>query len=124
MALVLKTAPLVDPLDLDAVKLHLRVETDDEDTLITSYIKAAKEYCEGFQSETSGTFTIANTGTSATIYHGLGITPNINKVVLTQQNSPTNACKYYVSAVAATTFTVTTNDPGASGLTLGWSYRN
>jgi uncharacterized phiE125 gp8 family phage protein len=51
MALVLKTAPLIEPLDLDATKLHCRIDSDTEDTLITAYIKAAREYCEGFQNK-------------------------------------------------------------------------
>jgi uncharacterized phage protein (predicted DNA packaging) len=33
-------------LDLTSVKLHLRVDGDDEDTLITSYIEAAKAHVE------------------------------------------------------------------------------
>jgi uncharacterized phiE125 gp8 family phage protein len=52
MSLKLKTAPLIEPVSLDEAKLHLRIDTDDEDTLIASYITAAREYCEGFQNRT------------------------------------------------------------------------
>ncbi|WEG14150.1 head-tail connector protein [Pullulanibacillus sp. KACC 23026] len=35
-----------EPIDLDIVKEHLKVEFDDEDTLITSLIAASRELCE------------------------------------------------------------------------------
>jgi len=38
-----------EPLSLDDVKLHLRVDDDTEDELINSLITTAREYCEGFQ---------------------------------------------------------------------------
>ncbi len=46
MALVLLTAPTEEPITLDEAKLHLRVEIDDDDTLILGMIKAAREYAE------------------------------------------------------------------------------
>ncbi|MDD4985870.1 MAG: head-tail connector protein [Dehalococcoidales bacterium] len=49
MALKLKTAPTTEPVSLTEAKLHCRVEVDTDDTLITALIKAAREYCEGFQ---------------------------------------------------------------------------
>ncbi len=36
-----------DPLDLDEVKAHLRVEGDDEDTLIEAYVAAATSHIDG-----------------------------------------------------------------------------
>lgn len=36
-----------DPLDLDEVKAHLRVEGDDEDTLIQAYVAAATAHIDG-----------------------------------------------------------------------------
>ncbi len=49
MALKLKTAPTTEPVSLTEAKLHCKVEVDTDDTLITALIKAAREYCEGFQ---------------------------------------------------------------------------
>lgn len=48
--LSLVTAPTFEPLSLDQVKLHLKVDTNDDDTLIRSLIIAAREYCENFLS--------------------------------------------------------------------------
>lgn len=40
------TAPAVEPLDLVQVKLYLRIEHDDEDTLLALFITAAREAAE------------------------------------------------------------------------------
>jgi uncharacterized phiE125 gp8 family phage protein len=42
----LVTPPSGEPLTLDQVKAHLRVDRTDEDTLISSYLTAARQYCE------------------------------------------------------------------------------
>lgn len=49
MALKLITAPTEEPVSLDEAKAQLRVDGADEDNFITSLIKVAREYCEGFQ---------------------------------------------------------------------------
>jgi len=49
MALTLKTPPAVEPVSLIDLKQALRVDYSDEDALLTSYIAAAREYCENFQ---------------------------------------------------------------------------
>jgi len=43
-----KTAPASEPLSLEEAKLHLRVENDDDDTLIGLLITAAREAVEKF----------------------------------------------------------------------------
>lgn len=48
MALKLITPPNEEPVDLTAAKLHLRVEHDDEDTLIQAQITAARRWAEAF----------------------------------------------------------------------------
>lgn len=49
MALKLITAPSEEPISLGEAKAQLRVDWTNEDTQISSYILAAREYCEGFQ---------------------------------------------------------------------------
>lgn len=44
--------PMAEPITLTEAKLHLRVDDTADNTLITSLIKAAREYCEGFQNRT------------------------------------------------------------------------
>lgn len=46
MALILSTAPATEPLTLADVKLHLRVDITDDDTLIMSLLRAARLYVE------------------------------------------------------------------------------
>jgi uncharacterized phiE125 gp8 family phage protein len=40
------TPPAAEPVTLDVAKLHLRIDFDDEDALISGLISAAREYCE------------------------------------------------------------------------------
>ena len=42
------TLPTSEPVELDDLKLHLRVDEDDEDVLISALLKAAREYCERY----------------------------------------------------------------------------
>jgi uncharacterized phiE125 gp8 family phage protein len=42
------TAPATEPISLVTAKAHLRVEIDDDDTLITSLIKSARQYAETY----------------------------------------------------------------------------
>ena len=48
MALSLVTGPTVEPIDLAEAKLHLRVDTTDEDELVKTLIRAARQYVETF----------------------------------------------------------------------------
>src|SRR5262252_7263299 len=46
-ALTIVTPPAVTPLSLDEVKAHLRVATNDQDALITTYLRAATDFIDG-----------------------------------------------------------------------------
>jgi len=48
MALTLVTAPAPEPLTTDQAKLHLRVDSDDENTLIDTLIVTARQWVETF----------------------------------------------------------------------------
>lgn len=43
------TDPTEEPVTLADMKLHLRVDNNDEDELISALIKAARMWCEGYQ---------------------------------------------------------------------------
>jgi len=46
MTLTLLSGPAVEPLDLDDVKAHLRLDGDDEDALLTSLIATSRSHVE------------------------------------------------------------------------------
>lgn len=48
IALKLLTPPTTEPVSLSDAKAHLRVDGSDEDTLISMYIKAGREWCERY----------------------------------------------------------------------------
>lgn len=49
MALKQTSAPATEPVTLEEIKLHLRVDTEDEDDWLTARITAARVFCEEFQ---------------------------------------------------------------------------
>lgn len=49
MAIKIITPPAAEPLTLDEAKHHLRIDGTDDDVLISSLIKQAREYCEDYQ---------------------------------------------------------------------------
>jgi len=48
MNLRLIEGPEFEPITLDEAKLHLKVDGDEENTLIASLVSAAREFCENF----------------------------------------------------------------------------
>lgn len=52
MSLVVATDPAVEPVTLSETKLHLRVDIDDDNTLISGLIQAARRYCEQYARRT------------------------------------------------------------------------
>lgn len=49
MAIKVTTGPVLEPVTYSQMKDHLRIYHNDEQTLIESYIKAARQYCEEAQ---------------------------------------------------------------------------
>jgi hypothetical protein len=72
--------------------------------------------------ENSGTSTIANAATTATVTHGLGLTPLAQHIYVIGTENPTNAVgTIWLSDLGATTFQVNVeNDPGGSGWDFSW----
>jgi hypothetical protein len=76
---------------------------------------------KGWVTEAKGTATVANGTTSVAVTHGLSVTPALSDIKVTPTNDPTTTVRWWVSAVSATTFTITTSgNPGASGATFAW----
>lgn len=48
VSLRIVTQPVCEPVSLDLMKQHLRVDIDDDDILITAYMQAAREWCESY----------------------------------------------------------------------------
>jgi len=51
MALKIIIPPAVEPITLDEAKQHLRVTGNDDDIILISMIKQAREFCENFQNK-------------------------------------------------------------------------
>ena len=51
MGLKLVTPPATEPVSLSEAKEHSRITGTDEDELITTFIEAAREYCEEYQNK-------------------------------------------------------------------------
>ncbi|WP_411679852.1 head-tail connector protein [Clostridium thailandense] len=49
MALKVVTPPAVEPITLDEAKQHLRIVGNDDDIILFSMIRQAREFCEDFQ---------------------------------------------------------------------------
>lgn len=49
MAIKIINPPVIEPITLNEAKQHLRVDGNDDDILIMSLIKQAREYCENYQ---------------------------------------------------------------------------
>jgi uncharacterized phiE125 gp8 family phage protein len=49
MATKLLIPPTIEPVTLEEAKKHCRIDGTEEDAAIEGWIKAAREYCEGFQ---------------------------------------------------------------------------
>lgn len=49
MAVKIITPPITEPITLDEAKQHLRIDGNNDDTLIMSLIKQAREWCEAYQ---------------------------------------------------------------------------
>jgi hypothetical protein len=80
----------------------------------------------GYKTSNTGTASIASGATSATVTHGLDITPVASKISITFTESPSNdPGNVWVSSIGASTFVVNCRaDPGASNLDFSWSVNN
>ena len=58
MEWLVSIAPTIEPVTLAEAKLHLKVENTADDDLITSLIKTARQWCEGYQNRSYITRTI------------------------------------------------------------------
>lgn len=76
----------------------------------------------GYITEASGTGSIASGATTATVTHGLAVTPTLDDISITFGEQGTNDYgRFWVDTIGATTFQVNVSaDPGASNLDFGW----
>lgn len=51
MAIKIITPPVLEPISVDEAKQHLRIIDSEDDIIITSLIKQAREFCEDFQNK-------------------------------------------------------------------------
>ncbi|KGM99579.1 phage head-tail connector protein [Clostridium botulinum] len=58
MAIKIITPPSVEPITLEEAKHHLRIDGNDDDLLISSLVKQAREWCEDFQNRKYTTQTL------------------------------------------------------------------
>lgn len=58
MALRVVTAPTAEPVSVDDAKLYLRIDGDDDNSMVSALIVAAREYCEAFQNRAYVTQTL------------------------------------------------------------------
>ncbi len=69
----------------------------------------------------SGTASIANSGTTATVTHGIGATLRLEDIWITQNEGATNAIdEFFVDNITSTQFDISSPDPGASNLDVSW----
>lgn len=76
----------------------------------------------GYVTESSGTGSIASGATTATITHGLSVTPSVEDILITFAEQGTNDYgRWWISGISSTQFTLNVSaDPGASNLDFGW----
>lgn len=76
-----------------------------------------------FTTVQSGEATLSSGNTTANVTHYLGSTPVAGDVMITPTSSLGAASEFYISAYAATTFTITVDaDPGTD-ITFAWRAR-
>ena len=75
----------------------------------------------GYLTEASGTASIGAASTTATVTHGLSVTPAAKDVILTWAADPGSSTKRWASGFTSTQFTVNVSPaPGGSGTTVAW----
>lgn len=92
-------------------------------TVLSSKPATSKvHFAKGYVTENSGTATIANGNTSATVSHGLAVTPTLDDISVVMGENPTNdPGNIWVDTITSTQFNINCrNDPGASGLDVAW----
>jgi len=69
----------------------------------------------------SGTASIANAATTATVTHGIGATLRLEDIWITQNEGASNAIdEFFVDNITSTQFDISSPDPGASNLDVSW----
>jgi hypothetical protein len=74
----------------------------------------------GFITEAQGSVTQTAAATTATVAHGLSITPVAGEIFITPHTNITTAATFWVSGITSTQFTINTNAGPAANVTWGW----
>jgi uncharacterized phiE125 gp8 family phage protein len=120
MGLIQTVAPLVEPVSLTEAKLHLRVDVDTDDTLISALIASARQDCEAFQNRAyiNRTMELWLDRFPGEDHIDLPLPPLVSVTSIAYYDTANSATTVLAAAFSTTYFVDSKNEPGK--LCLGY----